>query len=84
MKQVNGGSSVLIKVLGAIIAGLALASFNKAVLVLNGDLVERTYRTRALAEFQERFGSVPTAVVCVLVEASLMFFAVKVWRSSRR
>lgn len=83
MRKANGRSSVLIKVLATIIAGLGLAAFGKAFSVLDGDIIRRTYRSRVLPEFQERFGDVPTAAVCALIGVSLVYFAVKFWRSTR-
>jgi hypothetical protein len=67
MRKANGRGSVLIKVLAMIIAGLGLAAFNKAVSVLDGEVIKRTYRSRALATFQEQFGNVPTAAVRALI-----------------
>jgi hypothetical protein len=84
VRKTSGRGSVLIKVLATSIAGLGLAALNKAVSVLDGEVIKRTYRSRALATFQEQFGDVPTAAVCALIGVSLMFFAVKFWRSNLR
>lgn len=84
MKNLSGGGAFLIRVLAVIIACLGLASFYRAVSILNGEVIERTYRARALPAFQETFGSVPTSVLCVLVGASLMVVAFKFWRSGQR
>jgi hypothetical protein len=34
---------------------------------LDGEIIKRTFRSHALATFQEQFGNVPTAVVCALI-----------------
>jgi hypothetical protein len=84
MRKANGRGTVLSKILAVLIAGLGLAAFGKAFSVLDGEIIRRTYRSRVLPEFQEQFGDVPTAAACALIGVSLMYFAVKFWRSNLR